>query len=115
MINWWGKEMGVGNKQGQECADRAVASPSPCLLVSLSPCLSLFTRVVAFGLLLLAVGGCQQKMAKQPAYRPLEPSDFFADGRSARPPMPGTVAWDFNPQEKHFGDNQFLTGKKVNR
>ena len=31
-------------------------------------------------------------MANQPRYDPLEPSDFFADGMSARPRVPGTVA-----------------------
>jgi hypothetical protein len=31
-------------------------------------------------------------MARQPAYRPLQASDFFADGRSARPVVAGTVA-----------------------
>ena len=35
---------------------------------------------------------CRQKMANQPSYDPLEPSDFFADGMSARPRIPGTVA-----------------------
>jgi mono/diheme cytochrome c family protein len=35
---------------------------------------------------------CRQKMANQPKYDPLEPSDFFADGMSARPRIPGTVA-----------------------
>src|SRR5258706_4681758 len=35
---------------------------------------------------------CRQKMANQPRYDPLEPSDFFADGMSARPRVPGTVA-----------------------
>src|SRR5438094_9110512 len=40
----------------------------------------------------LAVFGCRQKMANQPRYDPLEPSDFFADGMSARPRVPGTVA-----------------------
>jgi mono/diheme cytochrome c family protein len=33
-----------------------------------------------------------QKMADQPAYRPLEPSAFFADGQSSRPLVAGTVA-----------------------
>jgi hypothetical protein len=28
----------------------------------------------------------------QPKYEPLDPSTFFDDGRSARPPVPGTVA-----------------------
>src|SRR5712692_11499398 len=40
----------------------------------------------------LAVLGCRQKMANQPKYDPLEPSDFFSDGMSARPRIPGTVA-----------------------
>src|SRR3954453_4946839 len=35
---------------------------------------------------------CRQKMSNQPRYDPLEPSDFFADGMSARPRIPGTVA-----------------------
>jgi mono/diheme cytochrome c family protein len=35
---------------------------------------------------------CRQKMANQPKYDPLEPSDFFVDGMSARPRVPGTVA-----------------------
>jgi hypothetical protein len=41
--------------------------------------------------LLLALAGCQQKMAEQPYYKPYEASEFFADGRSARPLEPGTV------------------------
>jgi mono/diheme cytochrome c family protein len=36
--------------------------------------------------------GCQQQMAKQPKYLPLEASEFFEDGRSARPLISGTVA-----------------------
>ena len=43
-------------------------------------------------LALLLVAGCQQKMAAQPSYKPLEPSTFFPDGQSARPPVAGTVA-----------------------
>jgi mono/diheme cytochrome c family protein len=35
--------------------------------------------------------GCQQQMAEQPAYRPLEASAFFSDERSARPLPAGTV------------------------
>ena len=36
--------------------------------------------------------GCQQKMADQPSYKPLDASEFYADGRSARLPVSGTVA-----------------------
>lgn len=42
--------------------------------------------------LLLALSACQQKMANQPRYDPLETSDFFADGMAARPRIAGTVA-----------------------
>ncbi|HUP44061.1 MAG TPA: cytochrome c [Thermoanaerobaculia bacterium] len=43
-------------------------------------------------LALLLSAGCYQKMGQQPRYDPLEPSDFFADGMSARPRVAGTVA-----------------------
>jgi len=39
----------------------------------------------------LMLAGCQQQMAEQPAYRPLEASAFFPDERSARPLPEGTV------------------------
>src|SRR2546425_9190038 len=45
-------------------------------------------------MILVSIGflaGCQQQMAEQPAYRALEESAFFADGRSARPLPPGVV------------------------
>lgn len=38
------------------------------------------------------LAGCQQEMANQPRYDPLEASDFFEDGRSARHLVTGTVA-----------------------
>jgi mono/diheme cytochrome c family protein len=41
---------------------------------------------------LLACTACRQQMAEQPRYKPLERSTFFADGLSARPLEPGTVA-----------------------
>ena len=41
---------------------------------------------------LLLAAGCTQKMAHQPKYRPLAPGDFYGDGLSARPTVPGTVA-----------------------
>lgn len=42
----------------------------------------------------LALGACrpQQQMADQPAYRPLESSDFYEDGMSSRKPVAGTIA-----------------------
>jgi len=38
------------------------------------------------------LAGCRQDMHDQPKYIPLRSSDFFADGRSARTPVSGTVA-----------------------
>jgi mono/diheme cytochrome c family protein len=50
--------------------------------------------------------GCQQKMADQPSFKPLEPSDFFPDGRSARPVVAGAVA------RGHLQvDTAFFTGR----
>jgi mono/diheme cytochrome c family protein len=43
-------------------------------------------------LLLLALPACQQEMARQPVGRPFRPSSFFADDRSARPLVHGTIA-----------------------
>jgi len=49
--------------------------------------------------------GCRQDMHIQPYYRPLSKSDFFADDRSARPPVEGAVARDDHE------DSYFYTGK----
>src|SRR5262245_16979608 len=49
----------------------------------------IFHCAMAFGA--CAHVGCQQKMAAQPSYQPLEPSEFFADHRSSRPLVAGTV------------------------
>ena len=38
-------------------------------------------------------------MVRQPKLRPQTPSDFFADGKSSRLPIPGTIAWDDRYQE----------------
>ena len=48
-----------------------------------------WTSLVVGALLLAA---CQQQMADQPRYQPLQKSTFFGDERSARPLPPGTVA-----------------------
>lgn len=43
------------------------------------------------------LAGCQQQMTRQPSYRPLQANSFFADGRSARPLVQGTVARGHKP------------------
>ena len=47
---------------------------------------------VSAALLVLLGSGCRQDMADQPKYKPLAPSQFFADGRSERPLVDHTVA-----------------------
>jgi mono/diheme cytochrome c family protein len=47
-------------------------------------------------------------MADQPKYDPLESSDFFADGMSARPRIPGTVA------RGEIANDGFLSTGKIN-
>jgi len=43
-------------------------------------------------LLLFALTGCRDDMHNQPRYKPLAASEFFADHRSERPEIEGTVA-----------------------
>ena len=58
-------------------------------------------------LLIVALTGCRQDMHDQPRYKPLAASSFFADGRSARDPVPGTVA------RGHLDDDDaFHTGRE---
>jgi len=53
----------------------APARLTPWLLVTLS----------------LLAAGCRQRMADQPYYRPLDQTDFYTDGRSARPLERGVI------------------------
>jgi mono/diheme cytochrome c family protein len=62
---------------------------------------------IAAAVLACAFAGCQQKMADQPSYKPLEPSGFFADRRSARSPVAGTVA-----RGHLHADPAFYTGRR---
>lgn len=61
---------------------------------------------IALALSLLT--GCRLDMHVQPKYKPLEPSSFFDDGRSARPVVPGTVA------RGHLRTDELLYTGKVN-
>ena len=49
-------------------------------------------RLVCLGALTMFLFGCRLDMHLQPKYLPYEPTNFFADGRSERQPVPGTVA-----------------------
>jgi len=60
---------------------------------------------LALGLIL---AGCRRDMQMEPRYDPLSWGNFFADGRSARPEIEGTVA------HGHLKLNQALYTGKVN-
>ncbi len=53
-------------------------------------------------------GPTLQQMADQPKYDPLEASSFFADGMSARPRIPGTVA------RGELANDGYLSTGKIN-
>jgi hypothetical protein len=55
---------------------------------------------------LLALTGCRQDMHDQPRFKPFAQSDFYADLRSARAPVEGTVA-----RGQLHEDSYFYTGK----
>jgi hypothetical protein len=50
-----------------------------------------FIRVYSWLILVFALTGCRQDMHSQPRYNPLAATDFFGDGRSARPMVEGTI------------------------
>lgn len=65
-------------------------------------------KLRCWGLLAVCVGliACQQKMADQPRYEPLQKSNLFDDQRASRPLVEGTVA------RGHLdADEQLATGK----
>jgi hypothetical protein len=68
--------------------------------------------IMVLGLLVLTAacertGPSFQKMGRQPKYDPYEPSDFFADGMSARPRIAGTVA------RGEISGNPFMDSGKI--
>jgi hypothetical protein len=82
-----------GHREIMPSLGRPVA-PSPRRLVFPSLCLRVS---VAIPLILLAVS-CRQDMQDQPKYKPLAPSRFFSDGKSARQLVEGTAP--YSPEGK---------------
>ena len=81
---------------------------APAPQAKVGQALSSVNPILAAIMLALAASGvaCRQDMHDQPKYTPLRPSDFFEDGRSARPLPEGTVA------RGHLNDDAaFYTGK----
>ncbi|HLX63176.1 MAG TPA: cytochrome c [Planctomycetota bacterium] len=65
------------------------------------------SRQLILGVALAALSGCEDNMRDQARIKPLEPSQFFADGRSARPLPPGTIA-----RGQLRENDDFFTGKR---
>ncbi|MBZ5600339.1 MAG: cytochrome c [Acidobacteriia bacterium] len=63
-------------------------------------------KISLLGALMLLLAGCRQDMHDQPRFKPLAESDFYADLRSARTPVEGTVA-----RGQLHEDTYFYTGK----
>lgn len=66
--------------------------------------------LVALGLAMITLAGCRQDMHNQPKFKPLRESDFYADKRSARPIIEGTVA-----RNQLDEDSYYYTGKIGNK
>jgi mono/diheme cytochrome c family protein len=61
-------------------------------------------KSLAIFLLFALVVACRQQMAEQPRYDPLEPSNFFADGQSARPLVENAIARGTLREDEHLYD-----------
>jgi mono/diheme cytochrome c family protein len=70
-------------------------------------------RISAIFAALAATTACRQDMQNQPKYLPLQLSEFFRDGRSARPIPRGTVSREApdpaNPAISGMAGKEFLT------
>jgi mono/diheme cytochrome c family protein len=79
---------------GRERRERkeGVRHPSVLRVLSVPLCASAVKRPVFVCVLAVVLGACRQDMHDAPRYEPYEKSDFFADKRSARPLVAGTVA-----------------------
>jgi mono/diheme cytochrome c family protein len=66
-----------------------------------------YQRLIAAALVLLTCAACRQDMHDQPKYTAYKPSDFFADKRSARPTVEGTIA------QGHLNEDELLYAGRV--
>lgn len=64
------------------------------------------SKIALAAVMLMALAGCRQDMHDQPRFKPLAKSDFYADLRSERPQVDGTVA-----RGQLREDTYFYTGK----
>jgi mono/diheme cytochrome c family protein len=65
-------------------------------------------------LLAVLVAGCTQQMAEQPRYDPLQASDFFPNGSSARPLPNGVIPVDYVSKDE-WRDSGMINGKPADK
>jgi mono/diheme cytochrome c family protein len=73
----------------------------------------LFSGLSLAALSLLAAGCSRLDMQDQPKYRPQRPSEFFADGRSERQPVEGTVARGALEEDTAFYEGKDAAGRDI--
>jgi mono/diheme cytochrome c family protein len=72
-----------------------------------------YSTLFMVGLSLVAAGCSRLDMQDQPKYRPQRPSDFFADGRSERQPVEGTIARGALDEDPAFYEGKDAAGKDI--
>ena len=71
-------------------------------------------RIAVLALAGIALTGCARlDMQDQPKYRPQRPSEFFADGRSERQPVEGTIARGQLNEDSAFYEGKDAAGKDI--
>jgi mono/diheme cytochrome c family protein len=73
----------------------------------------LIPALMLAGASLLAVGCSRLDMQDQPKYKPQRPNDFFADGRSGRPELDGTIARGELHEDAAFYYGKDAAGKDI--
>jgi hypothetical protein len=73
----------------------------------------LFSMIVLGAASLAAIGCSRLDMQDQPKYRPQRPSEFFADGRSERQPVEGTVARGTLNEDTAFYEGKDSAGEDI--
>ncbi len=76
--------------------------------------MKMISKSLGVALMGLSLIGCSRlDMQDQPKYRPQRPSDFFADGRSERQPVEGTIARGALDEDTAFYEGKDEAGKDI--
>lgn len=72
-------------------------------------------HLTLLSVIVLSLYGCRSEMYDQARYEPYEPTEFFADGTSARPIIAGTVAHRADRPEGNASIIRFETGLEAGK